>query len=130
MKHLLLRWVASAAALIITVYLGHALNLGLEFRATSGGAIVVTAFEAALAFGLVNAVIRPIVELVALPITCLTLGLFSLFVNALMFWLTSAIVPGFRVEGFVAALFGSIAMSLVSGPLNWLLCAALERESE
>jgi len=128
LKNLLLRWIASAAALVITVYVGHAIGLGLEFRARSGGAIAMTAFEAAAVIGLVNAVIRPVVELIALPITCLTLGLFSLIVNALMFWLTSAIVTGFRVEGFVAALFGSIAMSFVSGPLNWLLFAALDKD--
>ena len=129
MRQLILRWVASAVALVITVFIGHALGLGLYFAKTTGAGILVTAFEAALVIGLVNAVIRPIVELIALPITCLTLGLFSLVVNALMFWLTSAVVPGFHVENFLAALFGSIVMSLVSGPLNWLLFATLDKDA-
>ena len=121
--NLLLRWVAHAVALVLTVYLGQALGFHLGFRASGGVGIAVVAFEAALVIGLVNAIIRPIVELIALPITCLTLGLFSLIINAAMFLLVSAIVPGFLVHGWLAALFGSMVMSLVGGPLSWLLGA-------
>ena len=124
---LILRWVASAIALVITVYLAHFLNIDLSFNATSATSIAVVAFEASLVIGLVNAIVRPIVKLVALPITCLTLGLFSFVVNALMFWLTSLVVAGFHVGGFIPALFGSVVMSLVSGPLNWVLVSAVDR---
>lgn len=127
--HLILRWIASAIALVITVFVGHALGLGLAFK-TAGAGIVATAFEAALVIGLVNAIVRPIVKLIALPITCLTLGLFSLVINAAMFWLTTLFVPGFVVHGFLAALFGSIVMSLVGGPLNWLLDSAVEGQND
>lgn len=69
---------------------------------------------AAIIFGLVNAVIRPIVLLLSLPATILTLGLFVIIVNALMFWLTVWITPGFKVDGFVPALIGGVIMTIVS----------------
>jgi putative membrane protein len=72
------------------------------------------AIIAAIIFGLVNAVIRPIVLLLSLPATILTLGLFVIIVNALMFWLTVWITPGFKVDGFVPALIGGIIMTIVS----------------
>jgi putative membrane protein len=80
-----------------------------------------TALIAALVLGLVNAVIRPLVSLLALPLTLITLGLFSLVINALMFWLTSTVVKGFIVTGFWPAFWGSIIMSVVSWFANWLL---------
>lgn len=123
---LILRWIASAIALVITVYIAQALNIDLKFS-TTGTALAVTAFEAALVIGLVNAIVRPIVKLIALPITCLTLGMFSFVVNAFMFWLVSSFVPGFHVGGFIPALFGSVVMSIVSGPLNWALASAVDR---
>lgn len=73
-----------------------------------------TALIAAVVFGLVNAIIRPILLLITLPINIVTLGLFTIIINALMFWLTVVIVPGFTVAGFVPALEGSIIMMVVS----------------
>ena len=125
--HLIMRWIASAIALVITVTIAHALGIDLYFATSGTTSMVIVAFEAALVFGLVNAIVRPIVQLVALPISCLTLGLFSFIVNALMFWLTSTFVPGFHVGGFLPALFGSVVMSIVSGPLNWALVSAVDR---
>jgi putative membrane protein len=71
-----------------------------------------SAIIAALIFGIVNAVVRPIVLLLTLPATILTLGLFVIIVNALMFWLTAWIAPGFRVDGFMPALIGAIIMMI------------------
>ncbi|MCY0880794.1 MAG: phage holin family protein, partial [Firmicutes bacterium] len=76
-----------------------------------------------LALGFINIFIRPVVSLLALPFTIVTFGLFALVVNALMLWLVSAIVPGFVVTGFVAALIGSILLGIISGVLHWLLRA-------
>ena len=73
-----------------------------------------TAILAAVIFGLVNAIIRPIVLLLTLPINIVTLGLFTFIVNALMFWFTVWIVPNFTVSGFVPALEGSIIITIVS----------------
>ena len=76
---------------------------------------------AALVFGLVNAFLRPILVFLSFPITVLTLGLFLLVVNAAMLGLTAALLPSFRVDGFWAALFGSIVISLVSWATTRLL---------
>lgn len=79
------------------------------------------AIFASLVLGLVNLVVRPIVRLLALPITLLTLGLFGWIINALMLWLVSAIVPGFHIQGFIPALEASIILAIVSGVLNWVI---------
>jgi len=76
---------------------------------------------AALVFGFVNALIRPIVILFTLPITILTLGLFLLVVNAAMLGLTAAFVPGFLVTGFWPALFGSIIVSITGALASWYI---------
>jgi putative membrane protein len=75
------------------------------------------ALVAAFLLGIVNTIIKPILVLLTLPLTILTLGLFLLVINGLMLWLVSALVRGFHVSGFWGAVFGSILISLVS----WLL---------
>lgn len=69
---------------------------------------------AALVFGLVNAVVRPVLVLVSLPLTILTLGLFLLVVNAAMLGLTAWLLPGFQVAGFGAALLGAMVVSVTA----------------
>jgi putative membrane protein len=123
----LLKWVASAVALVVAVHIGHALGLGLAFRTSGATGLAITALLAAAVFGIVNAVIRPLVELIAMPITCLTLGAFSFVINAAMFWMTSLFVPGFVVHGFWAAAFGSVLVSIVSGLVDWLLNTVAEK---
>lgn len=73
-----------------------------------------TALIAAIVLGLVNAVIKPVLSIISLPITFLTLGLFSLVINALMLMLTSALVPGFYVSGFFTAFFASIILTALN----------------
>jgi len=70
-----------------------------------------TALLVALFFGILNAIVRPIILLIAFPITILTLGLFSFVVNAGLFWWIGSIIEGFHVEGFVPALLGSLVVS-------------------
>lgn len=77
-----------------------------------------TLLLAALVFGLVNTLIKPVAHLLALPVTILTLGLFALVVNAALLALTAAIVPGFSISGFWAALIGAIIVSLVGAFLG------------
>ena len=86
---------------------------GIEVRGW-GSALI-----GALVLGLVNAIVRPIMILLTLPLTILTLGLFLFVVNALAFWLALAVVPGIRVSGFGAALIGSVLLTL----LNLLIAA-------
>lgn len=75
------------------------------------------AIVVAIVLGLVNAFVRPLVTLLTLPINVLTLGLFSLVITALMVMLTATIVPGFTVDGWLAALLFGVVLSLVSGLL-------------
>jgi putative membrane protein len=84
---------------------------------TSAGALWV----AALLLGLVNAVVRPILIILTLPLTLITLGLFLLVINALMLMLVSALVKGFEVKGFWTALWASLFMVVLSILLNALL---------
>ena len=75
----------------------------------------------AIIFGLVNAVIRPILVLLTLPINLVTLGLFTLVINALMLWLTSWLSAALTVDGFITALLGALIISVVTTILNWIL---------
>ncbi|MGZ3495619.1 MAG: phage holin family protein [Thermodesulfobacteriota bacterium] len=75
------------------------------------------ALVAAFLLGIVNAIVRPILVLLTLPLTIVTLGLFLLVINGLMLWLVSVVVKGFYVSGFWGAVFGSILISIVS----WIL---------
>ena len=84
------------------------------------------AFFAALILGVVNACIRPILFFFSLPITVLTLGLFTLVINALMFWLASVLVPGFEVKNFGAAFWGGLVFWVVSWITNSLIVERLE----
>ncbi|MGB7575068.1 MAG: phage holin family protein [Thermodesulfobacteriota bacterium] len=79
------------------------------------------ALVAAFLLGVVNAIIRPILVFLTLPLTVVTLGLFLLVVNGLMLWLVSALVRGFHVSGFWGAVLGSILISVVSWVLSRFL---------
>ena len=78
-----------------------------------------TALIAGLVLGLINAIIRPILVILTLPFTLVTLGLFLFVLNAFCLWLTSVVVDGFTVQGFWAAFLGGLLVSLVS----WVLTA-------
>ena len=104
----LLRIVVNAAAIALAA----AVIPGIE---VSGAA---AALIAGLVFGLVNAIVRPILIVLTLPITLLTLGLFIFVLNAICFWLTSMLVPGFEVRGFWPAFLGALLVSVVSWIVN------------
>ena len=100
-----------------------ALGLGLAELILSGVTIhgTGTLFGAALLLGLVNAVIRPIVVLLTLPLTLVTLGLFLLVVNAGMFGLVAAMLDDFQVAGFFSALLGAVIVSITSMFASWYI---------
>ncbi|MFA6051510.1 MAG: phage holin family protein [Methylobacter sp.] len=79
------------------------------------------AFIGAIVLGLVNAVVRPLMVLLTLPLTIVTFGLFLLVVNALMLWLMAALVPGIRVQGFGPALLGSLVFALLNLAVGTLM---------
>ena len=99
---LILKWLLSAAALLAVAYLYE----GVEVR--SFGA----ALTAAFVIGLMNMLLRPLLVLLTLPVTVLTLGLFLFVINALMFWWAASLLNGFYVSGFGAALLGSLIYSV------------------
>ena len=88
----------------------------------------------ALVFGIVNTFIRPVLRLLSFPITLLTLGLFTLIINALMLWLTAGIAErlgiAFTVRGFIPALLGAICVSLVGMLLNAALTSDREKRKD
>lgn len=97
------RWLLLAAALLLVAYV-----FPSGVTVSSFGAAMI----AALVIGLFNTLLRPILVLLTLPVTLLTLGLFLFVINALMFWFAAQILDGFQVTGFGAALIGSIIYSL------------------
>ncbi len=99
---LILKWLLSAAALLAVAYMYQ----GVEVR--SFGA----ALTAAFVIGLLNLLLRPVLVLLTLPVTVLTLGLFLFVINALMFWWAASLLNGFHVSGFGAALLGSLIYSV------------------
>jgi putative membrane protein len=106
---ILLVWLINSLALIAVAYLMPSISV----------ANFTTALVAALILGLVNTVIRPVLILLTLPVTVITLGLFILVVNGLLFWFVGSFIEGFVVQGFWAGFIGSILFSVVS----WLLSA-------
>ena len=85
-----------------------------------------TALLAGVLLGFVNALVRPVLIVLTLPLTLITLGLFIFVVNAICLGLTAALLPGFSVSGFWAALFGALVVSVVS----WMLSGVLVRSDE
>lgn len=108
-------WLINTAALIAVAYLMPSISI------SSFGAALI----AALLLGLVNTFIRPLLVLLTLPVTILTLGLFIFVINGLLFWAVGSLLEGFYVGGFWSAVFGAIIYSLIS----WLLSALVLKSS-
>lgn len=100
---IVVRWLLLAAALLLVAYL---------FPSGVTVTNFVSAMIAAFVIGLFNTLLRPILVLLTLPVTLITLGLFLFVINALMFWAAAQILDGFQVAGFGAALIGSLIYSL------------------
>ena len=109
----LLHWLANALALLALPYIFTTIKVD-SFT---------TALIVALVLGLINTLIRPLVVLLTLPVTILTLGLFIFVINGLLFWAVGSFMPGFHVEGFWPGVFGAIVYSLIS----WLLSALIPK---
>ena len=110
---ILAKWLLNAAALLAVAHF------------YSGVAVTsfVAALIAALVIGLFNAVLRPILVILTLPVTIITLGLFLFVINALLFWAAASMLDGFQVQGFAAALIGSVLYTAAGLVIN----LALER---
>lgn len=113
MVKLFTKWLLSAIALLFVAYVYSGVQV------SSFGA----AMLAALVIGLLNVIVRPILVVLTLPVTLVTLGLFLFVINALMFWAAGSVLAGFHVSGFLSALVGSLIYSL----LGVIIESALER---
>ena len=113
MLKLIVKWVLSASALLFVAYVYQGVTV-----ASFGSAML-----AALVIGLLNTVVRPVLVVLTLPVTVLTLGLFLFVINALVFWAAASVLDGFQVRGFFAALIGSLLYTLIGVVIE----SALER---
>ena len=111
---LLAAWLINAVALLALPYLLPSIHV----------ASFATALWAAVVLGLINAVIRPVLLLLTLPVTLLTLGLFIFVINALLFQLAGYLIDGFNVGGFWPALLGSVVYSVISWALSAVFLSA------
>jgi len=111
MFYILIRWLLNALTLMVVA------NVipGIAVRN------IYAALVAALVLGILNALVRPVLVLLTLPINILTLGLFTLVLNAIIFWLASTVVKGFDVQGFAPAFWGALVLWLVSWATNVLI---------
>ena len=108
---LLLRWIINTAALFALPYIFTSIKV----------ASIPAALVAAAVIGLLNAIVRPILVLLTLPATLLTLGLFILVINALLFWFAAYAVEGFTVAGFWPAFWGALVYSLITWAVGGLV---------
>lgn len=108
---LLMRLAINVATLLIVAYLIPGFHL----------ASLTTAIVAAIVIGIVNTLIRPILQIIALPISILTFGITAILINVLLLWGTSKVIPGFVIDGFWTAFIASVLLSVVSWFLNKLV---------
>ncbi|MFD4836039.1 phage holin family protein [Achromobacter sp. NPDC058515] len=108
---LILVWILNAVALLAVAYLLPGITV-----ASFGSALI-----AALVLGLVNMLVKPVLVLLTLPITIVTLGLFLIVINALLFWFVGSVLKGFQVNGFWWAVGGAILYSIIAGLLTKLI---------
>lgn len=111
MNGILIRWLFTTLALLLTSYLVEGIQVKGFFSALLAAAFL----------GILNAIIRPVLILLTLPINILTLGLFTFVINALLLMMVSGVVSGFNVTGFWAGFWGALVMSLISWALNVLV---------
>src|SRR6478672_1090624 len=111
MKVFLIRWVSNILALVATSYL---LHTGIWFRDWHA------AWMGALALGLLNAFVRPVLLFLTLPLNILTLGVFTIFLNAAIFFTAGYIIDGFKIPNYLWAILGSLLFSVFSTALSWV----------
>ena len=117
MQRFLVHWLLAAVALAVTAWILPGVRIET----------IASLFVAALVLGFLNAVLKPVLVLLTLPLTIVTLGFFYLVLNALLFALGAALVPGFVVTGFGWAFLGAILMSLLSMFLSGFAAEPRER---
>ena len=114
---LILKWLLAACALLLVAYL----YPGVQVQSFSAALI------AAAVIGLFNILLRPVLVILTLPVTVITLGLFLFVINALLFWAAASVLDGFQVGGFLAALLGSLIYSALMLAVDMALKSVLSR---
>ncbi len=112
MIRLLLVWVLNAVALLLVTYIVPGVQVGPFWP---------NALIAALVLGLVSTIVKPVLVILTLPVTILTLGLFLLVINGLLFWAVASLLPGFNVDGFWWGVLGALVYSVLTWALSGLL---------
>lgn len=110
----IIKWLILSGAVILTAYI----IPGISVNSWK------TALVVGIIFGLINVFLKPILYILTIPINIITLGLFGIIINALLFWLTAWLITGFAINGFIAAFFGSIIVSLVT----WLASMFIDKK--
>lgn len=105
---ILLIWILNAVALLIVAYILPGISVASFW----------SALIAALVLGLLNTLVKPVLVLLTLPVTVVTLGLFLLVINALLFWFAGSVLKGFQVNGFWWAMLGALVYSIIAGLLS------------
>ncbi|MGN0018503.1 MAG: phage holin family protein [Candidatus Gastranaerophilaceae bacterium] len=108
MLSIFLRWIIYSILIVLTAWIIPGIEVDNFF----------SAMLVCLVIGFINVFIRPLLETISLPVNFLTLGLFSLVINALLLMLAGAITPGFEVEGFFSAFFGAILLAILASVIN------------
>jgi putative membrane protein len=107
MIKIILKWIALAIAVLAAAYIVPGISVA-SFQ---------VALLVAAVFGLINVFIKPVFKILTLPINVLTLGIFGVILNVVLFWVVTLIVPGFTISGFIPALLGSIVIAIIM----WLM---------
>ena len=121
----LLRVLVTAASFWVAMWILPGMEVATDAGQPDTGEVVIGLLIVSVVFGLVNAIVRPIVSLLSLPVTCLTLGLFTLVINAAMLfltvWLTSFLPVYVDIDNFWTAILAALIISVVSTIMNWLV---------
>jgi len=131
---LLLRWIILGVAVLVASYVCQAMGLGFEAHAKDTGGLIQLMIGVAI-LALLNATLGSILKLLTLPLSCLTLGLFSLVVNAVVLMIAASLKFGFRFTStggseFLAAFVASLLIAAISGMLNGLLLPSEDRDDD
>ena len=102
---IIVRWIVLSAAVVLAEYVVPGIHLS--------GTVWITALAVGLVLGLINAFVKPVLNILTIPISFITLGLFGFILNALLFWVVTLVVPGFTIDSWVSALLGSVVVSIV-----------------
>jgi putative membrane protein len=108
---ILIKWIILSAAVIVVSQVVPGISV----------ASWMTAFLVGIVLGFINTFIKPILQILSIPINILTLGLFGLVLNALLFWAVTYFVPSFTIAGFLPALIGSIIVSVIMWVAHWFV---------